>query len=197
MVVARAKAESQVAELPNLILDGIPEFLRADVIKELKNEPDPQCFADLLAARMERDAQLPETHRIGAPILWLRQMVDASDLVDFTPAFAFAARRDAAESERRRAEEKREQDAIQERERAAMQAQELTAASARVLAMPEGERQALALQASRGHRIPRAAEEIERSVLAGRLPEHPLARAMVLNALRSPQFSPPSGGPAE
>lgn len=196
VVVADAESEGQVVGPATLILDSIPEELRAGVLQELKGVVQPQLFADLLAARIERNANLPPTRGLGSPILWLRQMIRISDRVDYAPAVAFAARRNAAESERRLAEERLERESAKERDRIAAQTQAISAANARVEAMSEAERQALVFQANRGHQVPRVADDIAKSVRGGTLPEHPLARAMVLNALRSPPFSPPVGGPS-
>lgn len=171
------------ADQAELNLDALPEYLRTDVAVVLTQAANAQLFADLFAARLERDPSLPQEKRLGSPILWLRQMVRLGDKIDFSPAEAFAAKREAAKLERRQAAERLVREVEAERLRKVLEAERLDAARRSIESMSDEERQAIVTIANAGQRARRAASEAEQAVLAGRLPEHPLARASVLKAL--------------
>lgn len=181
---------------PDLDLDCIPEVFRAAVLTALDGVPEPQLFADLLAARLERDEQLAPDKRIGSPVLWLRHMLSRRAKIDYSPACAFAARRDAVKLKHRRAQERMERENLRERERICAHIREEMAASERVRSMSDAERRDLVLGTNNGQRSARVAAAVESAVLAGMLPGHPLACAMVVKTLRRPEYASPTSGVA-
>ena len=174
---------SPIDDQAGLELDGIPSHLHTEVLALLAGVLNAQEFVNLLAARFERDASLPSERQLGSPILWLREILRSTSKVDFSAARAFAARREAVKAKQRLAAERLARESEAERSRQLAQAELVEAAGRQIETMSTNERETLVLLANVGPMVRRAAFGLEEAVLAGRLPEHPLARIAVLNAL--------------